>query len=149
MLCFYLYACGELYPLEIYGGKPTVRDDLPEIISCARERGFDYIQLNTNGMRIAREKEYLYRLKEAGLTTIYLGFDGITEGPYIYTSGKKLLKIKLQALQNCARVGLAEYIPVCSFPGKIRLMLFWKMALQNLWRNTVDLQNHERVREKI
>jgi hypothetical protein len=41
-----------------------------------------YIQVNSNGIRIAQDKEYLSRLKEAGATIIYLQFDGVSDDVY-------------------------------------------------------------------
>lgn len=98
-----LDTCGA-YPIELCGGEPTIRDDLPEIIAIGREMGFDYLQINTNGIRIAKDKEYLVRLKEAGATTIYLGFDGVTNDVYRYTAGRDLLELKSQAVSNCSEV---------------------------------------------
>lgn len=121
MYAFYLHSCGEPYPVELCGGEPTVRDDLPEIIALGREMGFDYIQLNTNGIRIARDFYYLQRLKECGLTTVYLGLDGVTEEPYLFSSGRyqgqSLLQLKLQALAHCAEAKLAVILVPCVAPG--------------------------------
>ena len=116
MFKFYLNSFGEPYPVELCGGEPTVRDDLPDVISLGRDMGFDYIQLNTNGLRIARDRHYLEKLKRAGLTTVYLSFDGITEEPYDYSSGAGLFQIKLQAIKNCREAGLAVVLVPCIIP---------------------------------
>ena len=39
-------------------------DDLPEIIHMGREKGFTFFQLNTNGIRLAREEGYAGKLKK-------------------------------------------------------------------------------------
>lgn len=88
--------------IQLSGGEPTVRDDLPQIIALGREVGFSHILINTNGVRIAREPDYLRRLKEAGTSAIYLQFDGVTDDVYRYTRGQNLFDIKRQALANCA-----------------------------------------------
>jgi len=98
-----LDTCGT-YPVELCGGEPTVRDDLPQVIAAGKEMGFDHIQINTNGIRLAKDKEYLSRLKEAGATTIYLQFDGVTDEVYRYTRGTSLFDLKVQAINNCAEV---------------------------------------------
>jgi len=64
--------------VQITGGEPALRDDLPEIISILREEGVDHIQLNTNGIRLGREFEFFKRVKEAGLSNLYMSFDGVT-----------------------------------------------------------------------
>ena len=98
-----LDTCGT-YPMELCGGEPTVRDDLPQVIAIGKEMGFNHIQINTNGIRLAKDKEYLSRLKEAGATTIYLQFDGVTDEVYRYTRGANLFDLKVQAINNCAEV---------------------------------------------
>ncbi len=89
--------------IQLSGGEPTVRDDLPQIVSLGRELGFNHILVNTNGLRIAREPDYLRRLKEAGVSAIYLQFDGVSDEVYRYIRGQNLFDIKKQALDNCAR----------------------------------------------
>lgn len=51
-----------------------MRGDLSKIIELAKEMGFSQIQLATNGICLAKSTEYCKRLKDAGLTTIYLSF---------------------------------------------------------------------------
>lgn len=105
------------YPVELCGGEPTTRDDLPEIVAIGRDMGFDYIQVNTNGVRIGRDEEYLFRLKEAGLTTVYLSFDGVSDGPYERIAGRRLFDIKVQALANCERARIAVVLVPLVVPG--------------------------------
>ncbi len=88
--------------IQLSGGEPTVRHDLPQIIALGREVGFSHILINTNGVRIAREPDYLRRIKDAGANAIYLQFDGVTDDVYRYTRGRNLFNIKRQALANCA-----------------------------------------------
>lgn len=64
--------------VQITGGEPCLRDDLPEIIRVIKEEGVDHIQLNTNGIRIAHDFEFFRRVKEAGVSNLYLSFDGVT-----------------------------------------------------------------------
>ncbi len=95
-------------PLQISGGEPTLREDLPKIVSLARRIGFDHIQINTNGIRLALDATYGQALKDAGITDIFLQFDGITDEAYSRIRGAKLLPIKLRAVERCAqlKVGL-------------------------------------------
>jgi uncharacterized radical SAM superfamily Fe-S cluster-containing enzyme len=64
--------------VQLTGGEPCLRDDLPEIVRVIKEEGVDFVQLNTNGIRLARDPEFFRRVREAGLSTLYLSFDGIT-----------------------------------------------------------------------
>lgn len=92
--------------VQITGGEPTCRDDLPEIIARGREKGFWGIEVNTNGLVIASREGYLEQLVAAGLTGVYLSFDGLTGDVYEATCGADLLAVKLKAVQRCREVGI-------------------------------------------
>jgi len=92
--------------LQLSGGEPTLRDDLPDIIGAAREIGYSFIQINTNGLRLASDKGYLKRLLAAGLSSVFLQFDGIDDEIYCSLRGRALLNQKLSAVRNCGEIGL-------------------------------------------
>ena len=94
--------------IQFSGGEPTLRDDLPELVRCAREAGCGYTQVNTNGLRLARDPDYVRALKEAGLDIVFLQFDGTREEVYETLRGKPLLQEKLAAIRACgeARIGV-------------------------------------------
>ena len=93
--------------IQLSGGEPSLRDDLDEIIRIGREEGFTFFQLNTNGIRIASDIEYLYALKEAGLNCVYLQFDALSEEPYRILRGRDLLEVKQKAVDNCIKADIA------------------------------------------
>ena len=94
--------------LQFSGGEPTLRDDLPELVRYAREAGCSYTQVNTNGLRLAREPEYARRLAEAGLDIVFLQFDGTRDEIFEFLRGKPLLETKLEAIRICGenRIGV-------------------------------------------
>lgn len=65
--------------IQLTGGEPTLREDIVEIIRIAKEEGFKHVQLNTNGIRLSQDVELAKKVREAGVNTIYLSFDGVTE----------------------------------------------------------------------
>jgi uncharacterized radical SAM superfamily Fe-S cluster-containing enzyme len=65
--------------IQFSGGKPTLRDDLPEIVKLAKLMGFSQVQIATNGLILSANLELCKKLEQAGLSTIYLQFDGISE----------------------------------------------------------------------
>jgi 7,8-dihydro-6-hydroxymethylpterin dimethyltransferase len=89
-------------PIQLSGGEPTLRDDLPEIVALARKCGFDHIQVNTNGIRLAKDADFARALKDAGITDFFLQFDGITDEVYARTRGTAMLALKLKAIDRCA-----------------------------------------------
>jgi uncharacterized radical SAM superfamily Fe-S cluster-containing enzyme len=92
--------------LQITGGEPTIRADLPDIIALARQTGFTVIELNSNGLVIGRDRSFLHALKKAGLTNVYLQFDGVTPEATKKLRGEDLLNSKLQAMENCREEGV-------------------------------------------
>ncbi len=65
--------------LQITGGEPTMRSDIVEIVRLAKEAGFDQIQLNTTGIILANDQEMAIRLRHAGVSTLYMSFDGVSK----------------------------------------------------------------------
>lgn len=102
----YLMAHGGPFNLQLSGGEPTMREDLPAILRLGREKGFSFFQLNTNGLRLAAEPGYAESLMDAGLSTVFLQFDGVTDSVYETLRGRPLLKEKERAIDRCAAAGL-------------------------------------------
>ncbi|MGA2572938.1 MAG: radical SAM protein [Candidatus Methanomethylicaceae archaeon] len=103
--------------VQISGGEPTVRDDLPKIIAMAKEAGVDFVQLNTNGVRIGKDESYLKALKEAGVDSLYFSFDGVDKDIFIKASGVDLLDVKLKAIDNCKKYGVPMELVAKIIPG--------------------------------
>jgi len=98
--------------VQFSGGEPTVREDLPELVALAKRMGFAHTQLATNGIRLAESVKYCNELKNAGLSTVYLQFDGVTERPYIEARGYNALPVKVKAIENCRKAGLDSIVLV-------------------------------------
>ncbi|MDD3343011.1 MAG: radical SAM protein [Sulfurospirillaceae bacterium] len=92
--------------IQLSGGEPTVRDDLADIIRIGKELGFPFIQVNTNGIRLAKDEDYVKALKNAGLNSIFLQFDGIDDAIYKKLRGKALFELKCKAIENCRKYGI-------------------------------------------
>ena len=101
-----LEAAGGHVHIQLSGGEPTLRDDLPDIVRQVRARGFNFIQVNTNGIRLAREPDYLVALAEAGLDCVFLQFDGITDDVHQALRGAKLQRLKERAIAGCSQAGV-------------------------------------------
>jgi uncharacterized radical SAM superfamily Fe-S cluster-containing enzyme len=89
--------------IQLSGGEPTVRDDLPDIVRMGRQHGFGFIQINTNGLRLADDPSYTKALKNAGLDSIFLQFDGATDDIYRQIRGRDLLDKKMAAIEICGQ----------------------------------------------
>lgn len=102
--------------IQLSGGEPTVRDDLPEIVKLAKDMGIEHVEVNTNALRIANDMEYLKALKEAGVDDFYFQFDGTNDEIYMQTRGRALFDVKERAIQNCSEVGIGITLVVTVSP---------------------------------
>jgi uncharacterized radical SAM superfamily Fe-S cluster-containing enzyme len=101
-----ILAQGGPFNIQLSGGEPTMRSDLPELIRMGKIKGFSFFQLNTNGLRIAREPEYAEELAKAGLNTVFLQFDSLKGDACAALRGRDLVAEKMRAIENCAKAGL-------------------------------------------
>jgi uncharacterized radical SAM superfamily Fe-S cluster-containing enzyme len=112
-----LLEAGGPFNIQLSGGEPCLRDDLHEIIALGKSMGFHFFQLNTNGLRLAAEAEYLAELKEAGLSTVYLQFDGTQDEIYESLRGRRLLDKKISAIEQCANQEIGVILVPTLVPG--------------------------------
>lgn len=63
---------------QLTGGEPCLRDDVVDMVKICKKHGIDHVQLNTNGIRISKDLDFLTKVREAGVNTLYLSFDGVT-----------------------------------------------------------------------
>lgn len=90
---------GELR-LDITGGEPTLRRDLEEIIRYASEEGAKAVQVQSNGIVMA-EKEYVKKLKSAGLNQGFIALHSSIPEIHDYLVGKKgAFKKCIRAIEN-------------------------------------------------
>jgi hypothetical protein len=65
--------------LQLTGGNPELREDIFDIIKMIKEEGVDHIQMNMNGThKFWCDPEWTKKIREAGINTVYLSFDGVT-----------------------------------------------------------------------
>lgn len=102
--------------IQLSGGEPTVRTNLPEIIKMGKDMEFGLVQVNTNGIRLADE-DYVASLAQAGLTSIFLQFDGIDDTVYMKLRNKAILDKKIKAIENCGKHGIGVVLVPTIVPG--------------------------------
>lgn len=93
-------------PIQISGGEPSLRDDLPEIIALAKQLGYRNIELITNGIRISNEPDFLNTLKAKGLTAVYLQFDGLRKETTIRIRGRDMSAVRHKAVSRIRDAGI-------------------------------------------
>jgi uncharacterized radical SAM superfamily Fe-S cluster-containing enzyme len=98
--------------VQFSGGEPTMRDDLIEIIRKAKSMGFPQVQIATNGVKLAKDPGLAQQLKDAGLNTVYLHFDGVSP------ETNPFLAIHKKALENLKKVGLGTVLVPTVIKGR-------------------------------
>jgi uncharacterized radical SAM superfamily Fe-S cluster-containing enzyme len=129
-----LLASGRVCNIQLSGGEPTLRDDLPDIVALGRSKGFGFIQINTNGLRLGVDPAYATRLKEAGVASVFLQFDGVDEDVYRRLRGRDRLKSKLAAIEACREREIGVVLVPTVVPGvnDRELGSIVKFAFENL-----------------
>jgi uncharacterized radical SAM superfamily Fe-S cluster-containing enzyme len=114
---------GKIEILQLSGGEPTLHPDLFELLAWAREHsGIDYLLINTNGVKLARDPSFaaaLGKLFTKGGLQIYLQFDGIQEPGQQALRGTDLRTLKAQALANCAAANLPVTLAMTVTPDNL------------------------------
>ncbi|AGF54479.1 hypothetical protein B0P06_001448 [Clostridium saccharoperbutylacetonicum] len=116
---------GGPYNLQISGGEPTVREDLHEVISMASNKGFNFVQINTNGIKLT-DYNYFKKLKEAGLKSIFLQFDDLNGAEIEKLRGRNIIEEKLKVIENSAKLGIGVIL-VCTVVPNINDKSLWKL----------------------
>ena len=90
--------------VQFSGGEPTIYPRFVDIIRKAKELGFAQVQAATNGIEFAKNFELVKASQEAGLNTIYLSFDGISDDIYLQARDRKMFDVKLKVLENLRKL---------------------------------------------
>lgn len=90
--------------VQFSGGEPTIHPDFVKVIGKAKEMGFAQVQVATNGLEFAKDPELLRAAADAGLNTIYLSFDGVSDDVYIQARDRKMFNVKLKVLDNVRKL---------------------------------------------
>lgn len=105
---------GEPDLLQISGGEPTIHPQILEILAAARRRPIRHIMLNTNGIRLAEDTEFVAALADMKRGfEVYLQFDSLDDAALRDIRGAALSRIRRQALDNLERHGISTTL-VCT-----------------------------------
>lgn len=129
--------------LQLSGGEPTIHPQFAEIHQYACDQPIDLVMINTNGIRLARDDNFLDQV--AALkhrTEIYLQFDGFRDDGYQQLRGASLLETKLRAIERLGEAGL-NTILVCTVQPGVNEDELWRMVefgMQRPWITGVSFQ---------
>jgi uncharacterized radical SAM superfamily Fe-S cluster-containing enzyme len=99
--------------VQISGGEPTLHPDIFAILDAVRARPVRHVMINTNGVRLAREPDFVAQLAEhrRGLE-IYLQFDSMKRDALMNLRGADLRGVRQHALENLERHGISTTLVV-------------------------------------
>jgi len=143
--------------IQLTGGEPTMRDDLVEIVRAVREENITHVQLNTHIIRLAYDYELTRKLREAGVNTVYMSFDGVTpnvntknhrEVPYFFENARKAKMTSLVLVPTVIRGRNTDQLgAIIEFAARnmdvVRSVNFQPVSLVG------QMKRHERERYRI
>ena len=113
MLDVIVAAEGEPDLVQISGGEPTIHPQFFEILEAARARPIRHLMVNTNGLRIAQEPDFVARLASfRPRFEIYLQFDALDDAALMNLRGARLSAIRQRALEALEAAGISTTLVV-------------------------------------
>ncbi|HFC00433.1 MAG TPA: radical SAM protein, partial [Phaeodactylibacter sp.] len=99
--------------VQISGGEPTVHPQFFEILDLAKSFPIKHLMLNTNGIRIAKDKKFVERLATYMPDfEIYLQFDSFKSEALIKLRGEDLSETRRKAIEHLNEFNLSTTLVV-------------------------------------
>ncbi|MFT4939980.1 MAG: cyclic pyranopterin phosphate synthase [Paraglaciecola sp.] len=90
--------------IRITGGEPSLRKDLPEIISiCANTPGIEHVAITTNGYRLS---EQIQSWLDAGLNSLNVSIDSLDPRMFKTITGHDKLETILDGISQATKAGI-------------------------------------------
>jgi len=104
---------GEPDVVQISGGEPTIHPDFFAILDAAKARPIKHLMVNTNGIRIAQDKEFVRRLADymPGFE-LYLQFDSFEKDTLLELRGADLRDIRRKAIEHLNEFNISTTLVV-------------------------------------
>jgi uncharacterized radical SAM superfamily Fe-S cluster-containing enzyme len=93
-----LLQTGGVQLINLTGGEPTLHPNLFEIIDTCRQEGIKRITMNTNGLKLAADKNFSKRIKDSGIQLV-LSLDTLKPAISEIIYGRDIVSSKLKALE--------------------------------------------------
>jgi 7,8-dihydro-6-hydroxymethylpterin dimethyltransferase len=104
---------GEPDVVQISGGEPTVHPQFFEILDIAKTKPIRHLMVNTNGIRIAKDINFVEKLASyAPDFEIYLQFDSFKPEALKILRGQDLTEVRRKALENLNKFNLSTTLVV-------------------------------------
>lgn len=99
--------------VQISGGEPTIHPQFFDILDLAKSKPIQHLMVNTNGLKIASDREFVRRLADymPGFE-IYLQFDSLEPDPLIELRGVDLRNVRQRAIEHLNEFGISTTLVV-------------------------------------
>lgn len=92
---------GEPDVVQLSGGEPTIHPQFFEIMDAAKLRPIRHLMVNTNGIRLAKDREFVKQLAQyKDGFEVYLQFDSLKAEPLKVLRGEDLRQVRRRALDH-------------------------------------------------
>lgn len=99
--------------VQMSGGEPTLHPQFFEILDYAKTLPIKHLMVNTNGIEISKDIDFVRRLKTyAPDFEIYLQFDSFKEEALVSLRGATLKKVREKALEHLNQANLSTTLVV-------------------------------------
>ncbi|MBD1910448.1 MULTISPECIES: radical SAM protein [unclassified Leptolyngbya] len=104
---------GEPQVVQLSGGEPTLHPDFFAVMDLVKDRPIKHLMINTNGLRIAQDREFCDRLRQyqPGIE-IYLQFDSFEAEALRELRGADLRNVRQQAIAHLNEFNLSTTLVV-------------------------------------
>lgn len=129
--------------LQLSGGEPTIHLQFEAILDYAIAQPIDYVQINTNGIRLAHDTELINKLASCGKRLeVFFQLDGFTDEISQSLRGESLTDIKLRAIEalGAADVHVTLASTLQSGVNDDQLGDLIKFGIERPWITGINLQ---------
>jgi uncharacterized radical SAM superfamily Fe-S cluster-containing enzyme len=99
--------------VQISGGEPTMHPEFFKVVDLAKARPIRHLMVNTNGIRIAQDEEFVKRLADVAEDfEVYLQFDSFEREPLMQLRGADLRRVRMDALEKLNRYNISTNLVV-------------------------------------
>src|ERR671932_1612345 len=104
---------GEPQIVQISGGEPTIHPEFFQILDIAKSKPIRHLMINTNGVRIAKDKSFCDRLSQymPGIE-VYLQFDSFEAAALQELRGADLRSVREQAIAHLNEFNISTTLVV-------------------------------------
>ncbi len=104
---------GEPQIVQLSGGEPTIHPEFFEVMDLVKSKPIKHLMINTNGIRIAKERNFCDRLSQykPGIE-IYLQFDSFEKSTLEELRGVDLRKIREKAIAHLNEYNISTTLVV-------------------------------------